>query len=114
VFNSDYKAKDLAGLSATTYRFSNLPRQKLKYSHGGKTVYLQIEWNTRQGRWYISVLNKYGVQIISRTKMSPNSPILVSYSHIEELPDGLMFLFGPKRQAGRSDMFSAYRLMVIR
>ena len=80
---------------------------------GGVQYQLEVAWNTRDQRWYISVADADGVNVATGIPVVVDWPLLERFS-LTDLPDGTMMaidLTGNGEEPDKEDLNDRVKLM---
>lgn len=80
----------------------------------GTAYVLELNWNGREGAWYLSIADTDGNALLSSRKLSTNWPVLFRFRHLTGLPPGEIMACdasGSIEYAGYSDLGESVSLV---
>lgn len=86
---------------------------KLRAELDDKEYVLQFSWNTRLGRWFVSLMDSVENPLIMGIMLVTNTPLFNRFRG-EQYPQGTMILYnaaGQSYEAGRNDLGNTHYLV---
>lgn len=59
----------------------------------GSDYLFELDWSTREERWYLSIYDSTETLLCGRVKLVPNWPLLRYFHHREGLPPGELIVY---------------------
>lgn len=94
---------------------SDLPRYAETVELAGDQYRLEFSWNTRDARWYVSILTAAGDQIVMGLPIVADFPLLRRFTDTR-LPDGELWAWdmsGDGLEPGQYDLGDRVRLFLV-
>lgn len=73
--------------------FAEVPRYDLRVPLGGRKYKIDVDWNGREGRWYIALSTDDGQPLAGSQKIVPNVPMFRRKAWDPRMPRGGYLIF---------------------